>query len=745
MVYLQKRPPAYAILTLLLFLSNTQVSVAAPPAAENKLTPITLQLKWKHQFQFAGYYAAIEKGYYRDAGLDVTLKEAEPNQDPVNSVINGTAQFGVGTSELILLRNQKKPVVVLATIYQHSPLILLARADGETQDIQSLHDKPIMIEPQSAELFAYFKYEGVDPAKLNIIHHTYNVEDLIAGKVKAISAYSTDEPYILNKAKIKAFIFSPREGGIDFYGDNLFTTEQMLKEHPKDVHVFLSASLKGWEYAMSHPEEIVDLILRKYNTQGKTREQLLFEAEHTAQLMHPGLIEVGHMNKGRWQHIADTYAEFDMLPKGFSLNGFLYEKNLPPSHTWIYWLVMGILLATLAALFWLLPLIQLNRSLRSEIKERHHVESRLRTSEEQYRNLAEKVPFAVTITDLETNLLVFANQRSTDMMETTAEAAVGHPPMMYHVNLVDREFIVGEIRAGKMVKDFELALRTVKTGKLIWVLLSATLVEFSNRQCMVAAFQDITQQRNMQEELKAAKDAAEAAHASKSSYLAVMSHELRSPLSGIIGLAHLMKEAIPKNSDQEENLDLIASTSEGLLKLISDILDHSKLQAGRVNLEMEPVETAGFLRELTRLFFAPAHAKNITFHSEISPDVPAVIITDSMRLRQILGNLLTNAIKFTEAGNVDIKVSAHRASGEKNNQWRLRFEVRDTGIGISPEEIGQLFQPYSQTSTARRYGGTGLGLAISRDLAQLLGGELSAQSTPGKGSLFTLEILAQEA
>ncbi|MEO6846298.1 MAG: ABC transporter substrate-binding protein, partial [Chthoniobacterales bacterium] len=688
--------------------------------------------------QFAGYYAAIEKGYYREAGLNVTLIEAKPDHDPVQAVLDGEADFGVGTSELILLRNENKPIVILADIYQHSPLILLTRQD-KAEDIQDLHDKVIMIEPQSAELYAYFKYEGIDPLKLHTIPHTFNVNDLISGKVAAMSAYSTDEPYILSKAGIKYCVLTPREGGIDFYGDNLFTTEAVIRKNPDEVHAFLAASLKGWEYAMSHQEEIVDLILRKYNTQGKTREQLLFEASHTAQLLHPGLIEIGHINKGRWQHIANTYAEFGMLPQNFSLKGLLYEQDSKTYANWIYWLLAGIATATIAALLWLYPLIQLNRNLRSEIRERRKVESLLRESEKQYRNLAEQVPFPVSITDMDTQLLLFANRQATDLMEISYGDAVGTSALIFHSSRVDRERFIAQVRSGQEIKNLELSLRK-STGETVWVLLSAALVEFSGRKAMVAAFQDITYLREMQQELLKAKDHAETANAAKGSYLAIMTHELRSPITGIIGLARLMKDEL-KSPDQRENLDLIANTGESLNTLIGDILDHSKLEAGRVELEMEPINIRDFTGDLCRLFNAPAEAKKITLNCHIDAQIPTSVITDSMRLRQILGNLCTNAIKFTEVGGVDISVAATRTP---DALWRLHFEVSDTGIGIASEETVRIFEPYVQANSVKRYGGTGLGLTISRDLARLLGGELSVKSTPGKGSRFTLEILAKE-
>lgn len=307
------------------------------------LDKVVLQLKWRHQFQFAGYYAAIAQGYYRDAGLEVELREAQPGHDPLDEVVEGNAQYGVGTSNVILARAEGKPVVVLAVIYQHSPFVLLISEDSGFKDIHDLADQPIMMEPDAAELLAYFQSEGVDPKKLHLLPHSFDVQDLLNKKAAAMSAYSTDEPYHMRSAGEEYLVFTPRASGIDFYGDNLFTTEQEIEKHPERVQAFLKASLKGWEYAMAHREEIIDLILRDYN-RGKTREQLRFEAEETAKLVHPELIELGYINPGRWRDIARTYEEVGMLPADFSLKGFLYERALRLDLRWLYWVGGGFLL-----------------------------------------------------------------------------------------------------------------------------------------------------------------------------------------------------------------------------------------------------------------------------------------------------------------------------------------------------------------------------------------------------------------
>lgn len=338
------------------------------------LESVTLQLKWQHQFQFAGYYAAISQGYYREAGLDVTLREAQPYEDPVQYVLNGNAEFGVGTSELLLLHHFNQPVIVLAVIFQHSPLALIVPNVSNKQDtflpyqyIQDLKDKPVMMEASSAELLAYLAREGLTREKLNLIDHTFDIQDTLEGKAAAMSGYVTDEPFLLQEQNIPYQIFKPIMGGIDFYGDNLFTTQSQLETHPKRVQAFREASLKGWQYAVAHPEEIIDLIYGQYS-QRHSPEHLAFEAEQMQDLMRPDLVEVGYMYEGRWKHIGQIYAQQNMLPDDYKLDGFLYE---PSTEKFAYlvkdWIsiasLVAVFMCSLIALFW-----YFNRALKRKAK-----------------------------------------------------------------------------------------------------------------------------------------------------------------------------------------------------------------------------------------------------------------------------------------------------------------------------------------------------------------------------------------
>jgi diguanylate cyclase (GGDEF)-like protein len=308
------------------FLLLIAAAFAGLAPAAHAADAVTLQLKWSHEFQFAGYYAAKERGYYREAGLDVTIRSAEPGMDVVAEVVSGKAQYGTGSSSLLLDRHAGKPVVVLAAIFQHSPYVLITGSKDGTLGIHDLAGKRIMIEPLGDELIAYLRREGITTNDFKRLDHSFNIEDLINGKTDVIASYSTSKPFYLNQAGFRHQIFSPRSAGIDFYGDNLFTSEQELKNHPQRVEAFRAASLRGWKYAMEHPEEIIDLMLQKY-TQQHSRNYLRFEAEQMVRLVEPDQIEIGYMYPGRWEHIAGVYAELDMLPRDFSLDGFIYTPR----------------------------------------------------------------------------------------------------------------------------------------------------------------------------------------------------------------------------------------------------------------------------------------------------------------------------------------------------------------------------------------------------------------------------------
>jgi len=370
---------------------------AAPAYAAADLQQVTLQLNWTHQFQFAGYYTAIERGFYREAGFNVLVQEVQEGRDPIDAVLTGAADYGVGASELALRRGQGQPVVVLAVILQHSPLVLIATGRS-VATVHELAGKKVMLLPHETELVAYLQQEQLPLDRIEVVPHSFNLNDLLAGKISAASGYSTDEPYLLKKAGVPYNLFSPRASGIDFYGDSLFTTEKLARAHPERVAAFLGASMRGWQYAMDHPGEIADLIIARYGRR-KTRDHLLFEAAEMHRLMQPQLVEIGYMNPGRWNHVAATYAQLGMLPESYTLDGFLFRAVQHTDWTPLYRIGIAGAIVLLVAGVVVVVLIRLNLRLSREVNERRQIQDELRNSEQRFRTLVESAPLAMMTWD----------------------------------------------------------------------------------------------------------------------------------------------------------------------------------------------------------------------------------------------------------------------------------------------------------------------------------------------------------
>ncbi|WP_372785442.1 ATP-binding protein [Phenylobacterium sp.] len=250
---------------------------------------------------------------------------------------------------------------------------------------------------------------------------------------------------------------------------------------------------------------------------------------------------------------------------------------------------------------------------------------------------------------------------------------------------------------------------------------------------MIGALQNITERKAAERALVQAKDEAESATRAKSAFLATMSHEIRTPLNGVLGMAQAMAMG-ELASHQRERLDVIRQSGESLLAILNDVLDLSKIEAGKLELEQAEFDIAELSRGALGAFAATAQAKGLAFELKVERGARGVYRGDSVRVRQILYNLVSNALKFTETGGVKVAVT--------RKAKRLVLSVTDTGIGVAPDKLAGLFQKFEQAdaSTTRRYGGTGLGLAICRDLAELMGGTIRAESTLGAGAAFTVEL-----
>ncbi len=591
----------------------------AVPAAN---IPVTLQLRWLHQFQFAGYYAAMHKGFYREAGLDVTIRQGGPGVDPVGDVLSGKADFGVSNSSLVIDYLNGKPVLLLGPIFQHSPSILLMRSRVERPvDLVGAGPVALMGGDQDVELKAMFLNEGIPLEKMQFVPDDRHLDDLIEGRVAALYAYLSNEPFTLEQKGIPYSVLRPQTYGMDFYGDALFTRQSLEEARPGVVAAFREASIRGWGYALAHPDEIIELILERYNTQNKSRAHLLFEARTLNTLINPDVIQIGHSNPGRWQHIAESYERFGVVKIARKLDGFFYEPDRKVDLTW-YYLYLAIIL---------------------------------------------------------TGLMVVGG-------------------IAFYIHRLNRRL------------DIRVKERTAALEK---------------------AYEELKELDRL-----------------KSDFLSNVSHELRTPMTSVFGFARLVRKKLedaifPKVAADEktaraisqvrENLDIITQESERLTRLINDVLDSAKLEAGQMEWDFAAVSPRGLIERTIAVTAPLAGQKGLALESEIAPDLPAVR-GDENRLLQVLINLVGNAVKFTDHGQISLRAERQGAF--------VRFSVQDSGCGIAEEDRGKVFDKFRQigdTLTDKPHG-TGLGLSICQQIVRHHGGEIWLESQPGAGSVFFLTV-----
>ena len=367
---------AALVLAVLAGTAVWSAALAGEARASAPLRHVRIQLKWMHAFQFAGYYAAIEQGYFRDAGLEAELIPGHPDVNPPDVVIAGGADFGVGNSGLLLDRARGLPVVAIGAIFQHSPLIILARRDPSLQSVHDLAGRRIMMEEHAAELLAYLEAERIPLKRVVVVPHTGDARAL-RDQVDALTAYSTVEPYDLAREQIPFQVFNPRSAGIDFYGDTLFTSAALAAREPELVREVKAAVVRGWRYALDHPDETIDLIIRRY-APATERTRLEFEAAATRQLMAADVVDIGYMSPGRWRAIAEGFASVGLAPRDLKLDGFLFDETPPPPDLRALYAVLGtaILLAVIGAVI-AHRFARLNRLLRAEIASRRRLEGEL--------------------------------------------------------------------------------------------------------------------------------------------------------------------------------------------------------------------------------------------------------------------------------------------------------------------------------------------------------------------------------
>lgn len=740
---------------------------ASGSAAEN----LTLQLKWLPQFQFAGYYAAQAKGFYQQEGLNVTIVPGSKDISPLATLLAGNAQFSVGDSDLLVARLQGQPIVAMAAVFQHSPYVILSRDDSNIRSPRDLVGKRVMMASTQGEiqLRAMLKRESIDPAQVKILPQSWSVDDLVARRVDAMSAYATVEPHQLLARGVAPATLRSSDFGVDFYGDILVTTEEQLAQQPVTSAAFLRASLKGWNYALKHPVEVADLILQVDGVarRGVTRDMLLREAEEMRTLILPDVVDIGHMSARRFQTMADMLISQGLAPSTGKLTGWLYAPPLHLSAQLMRGLSAagaGFVLVVALVLVWNRQIQRRvavkTRELQAEVSHRSAVQAQLRLSQELVQRL-----FGTAASGLVMNTpdgqLVMANPAycaivgyRLDELQGMDTRALTHPDDVARYSALRQNMLDG------VVDTFTDEKRLVKkSGNPVWIQTTVSLVRAPDGSpiYVIAVMEDITRRRAMQAQLRQSEMQRDADRQKAQAHVVQLntqlearvrqrtaeletvnreleafsysvSHDLRAPLTTIDGFAHLLgrAEADRMGDKGKQYLLRIRAAAKDMGELIDGLLALARVSSNP--LVLAEVDLSAMADQVMQA--AQEREPQRAVHVEIEGDL--VVNGDRLLLATALQNLLGNAWKFTgKSPAAAISLSRHiTATGEPV------YCVKDNGAGFDMTTANRLFGTFERLHTSDEFAGTGVGLSIVKRVIERHGGRIWAEARVGHGAAF---------
>ena len=606
-------------------------------------------------------------------------------------------------------------------------------------------------------LMAMLENEGVDPSQVIFQTSSYDVNDLVQGNTDAFTSYLTNEPYLLKKLGIPVTVINPATYGIDFYSDILFTSANELENHPDRVERFRAASLRGWKYAMQNQEEIIDLILRKYGS-SKTREHLQFEAAAMVSLILPNLVEIGHMNPGRWKHMADTFVKHGSADPDYSLEEFIYDPNPPPDLRKWYRLVGGLILALLVVAGVAVVVVYFNGKLRKEIGERMRAEAALRESEARLSNAAKMAKIGYWVWDEVEDKAIYCSEELAKIYGVASGAELAsmtpsHADDLDWVHPEDRERVEQAMQSAEARESgFDIEHRIInKKGQIRNLHVIEEPISSPQGQIIRSSgvTQDITELKSVEAEIRKLNAELEQRVEERTSELraaqadllrkerlaalgqltATVSHELRNPLGVMRTSAFIIDNGIDERTPRVQRaLERLDRNLIRCDRIIDELLDFTRIS----EIKTESTAIDAWLGETLNEQTLPS---GVALRCNFGiPD--KVVLIDHDRFRRAIINVFDNACQAmigeepedtgSEGHTLTVRTQGHDGRAE------VIFE--DTGPGISPDVYEKIFEPLYSTKSS----GIGLGLPVVAQIMEQHGGGIEIESEEGQGTRVCL-------
>ncbi|RLL53725.1 response regulator [Mariprofundus sp. EBB-1] len=723
----------YACLFSFLCLFTAQLCQAANTDHDDV---VRLQLKWNHQFQFAGYYAALEKGFYADEGLHVELLEGGPSHNPLEMMLAGEVQYAVGDGGALLSRAQGKPVVVLASIFQQSPLVIYTRSGVSSLD--ALRGKRVMMQSKflTVEVHAMLQRAGLAETDYMALP-IGSIDDFIEGRSDAFTGYSSNEGFLLKQRGVAFETFRPHDYGIEFYGDSLLTTEAELASHPERAAAFRRASIKGWAYALEHQQEIIRLIKQKYDSQHKSIDHLTYEANAVSALMFTELVPVGFSNLERWQNVPLVFESLGHPLMKIDWDAFIYQPDTSVgSLVWQYryWFAFASLF--LLVLFLYLFNVQLRQGI-------HKRTAALEQITHEYKDILDHMQDAYYRAD-NNGTVIWVSLACERQLGYQREEVIGQPmSKLYYDEGGRTQFLDALKLSGGHLQHFEVCLKH-KDGSRVWVEVNSQC--FFDKEGKIAGVEGNI--RNIAERKKAEQESQELTgqlqQAQKMESIGVLAggiaHDFNNMLVGVMGNAELAMLDKAAQGEMREYLEKIFKSARRGADLVKQMLAYS----GQGRLTMGHQNFNDLICEVSELL-STVIGKKIVLNQTLMDALPDVY-GDRNQLTQLVMNLMTNASESMEAnpGEIHLRTGLrHLAALDFSNMYMASdlqpgmyvfVEVKDSGCGMDEDTKLRIFDPFFTTKET----GSGLGLSALLGIVRSHGGTLALHSELGKGSRFTV-------